>query len=621
MFNDDEDSNLFNKQINTNPIVIKPNINRQINFIPSKRTKIQTTSNVVVVVVIGMNALLLDNRIRTCNMCAYIYSLIRKTLKTNEMGAKVSIKSEDDQLENDEYKSDRNIHFRKCSGVLKDLCAYQPEKADATIRLPHSCYMILIGRLKNQDDMNIIRAMNESVGITSNRENDLNQIEYTIMQSEYIEAIFEYITLQHTTQQIQQSRRTHLVYEDNFNQSLFDIVQMNSSYDKLKAVCRKYLQSEDVDEAMHTHQCRVNKTYSYFSDKGLSDNESKALAFSLSFYTGTRSEACNRSASLIAHRAHSQVVEQRTEEEINEAAIIVYYLVKALSYIPFYWGHVTRACQLTDEELLIYRPGSLITWIQFSSSKKGKQVVNSKMFQNRNVLFKIYSLTGRPIQQFSNYEEEDEVLFLPHSTFLIFNRKTFPKQKKHVIYMRQVELGLCEWSVLWVDDKIFDENWENKQHMEYAAIKALDINVHFIPKSDTDTALSFLRSPFGQRLKNEKTFRIVTDMNRDNERCPHNAGARFIMALRQLGFNNQCLVFTGNQQQAQQHLRTLLNSHQQQNLQVSQQTNDLRRFINFDREATRTTNIQVSMFNNINTNIHLLRRNLNKQFSFQNRNK
>ena len=57
---------------------------------------------------------------------------------------------------------------------------------------------------------------------------------------------------------------------------------MNSSYDKLKAVCRKYLQSEDVDEAMHTHQCRVNKTYSYFSDKGLSDNESKALAFSLS---------------------------------------------------------------------------------------------------------------------------------------------------------------------------------------------------------------------------------------------------------------------------------------------------------------------------------------------------
>ncbi|CAF2686977.1 unnamed protein product [Rotaria sp. Silwood2] len=53
--------------------------------------------------------------------------------------------------------------------------------------------------------------------------------------------------------------------------------------------------------------------------------------------------------------------------------------------------------------------------------------------------------------------------------------------------------------------------------MEYAAVKALDMNVHCIPKSCTDSALSFLRSPFGQRLKNRDTFRIVTDMNRENE--------------------------------------------------------------------------------------------------------
>ncbi|CAF3808066.1 unnamed protein product [Rotaria sp. Silwood1] len=80
--------------------------------------------------------------------------------------------------------------------------------------------------------------------------------------------------------------------------------------------------------------------------------------------------------------------------------------------------------------------------------------------------------------------------------------------------MRQVELDLSKWSVLWVDNNIFDKNWENKQHMETAAAKALNLNVHFIPKSTTNSALSFLRSSFGQRLKNQDTFRIVTDMTR-----------------------------------------------------------------------------------------------------------
>ena len=173
-------------------------------------------------------------------------------------------------------------------------------------------------------------------------------------------------------------------------------------------------------------------------------------------------------------------------------------MIRALSYIPFYWEYVTRACQLTHDELQLYVPGSLISWIQFSSSKKGKKVVGSDAFKYRNTLFKIFSLTGRPIKQFSNYPEEDEVLFLPHSTFLVFNRKVhYAGGGKHVIYMRQVELGLCQWSVLLVDDKIFQEDWENKSHMEYAAIKALDINVHFIPKSSASSALSFLKSVFG----------------------------------------------------------------------------------------------------------------------------
>ncbi len=107
------------------------------------------------------------------------------------------------------------------------------------------------------------------------------------------------------------------------------------------------------------------------------------------------------------------------------------------------------------------------------------------------------------------------MLFLPHSTFFVFKHEVQFHGTQHTIYMRQVELGLSKWSVLWVDDRIFDENWENKAHMESAAARALNLNVHFIPKSSTASALTFLRSPFGQRLKNkfEKMYFVTQNCN------------------------------------------------------------------------------------------------------------
>ncbi|CAF4080948.1 unnamed protein product [Rotaria sordida] len=255
---------------------------------------------------------------------------------------------------------------------------------------------------------------------------------------------------------------------------------------------------------------------------------------------------------------------------------------QTLSHIPYYWGYVTRACQLKDDELQLYTTGALITWIQFSSSKKGKKVATNADFAGRNTFFKIYSLTGRPIQQFSNYPEEDEVLFLPHSTFLIFKHTISHHGTQHTIYMRQVELGLSAWSVLWVDDNIFNSKWENKTHMEYAAAKELNKNVHFIPKSSTENALSFLRSPFGQILKNRDTFRIVTDMHRDNEQPPHNAGARLIKQIRQVGFRNPCFVFTMHKDVCDQILKNELSERERKYTTVSTGTNDLRKFVNFE---------------------------------------
>lgn len=471
---------------------------------------------------------------------------------------------------------------RSVAEIITDLSRYNPTTADSSDRLSHDCYMILVGHIANADKLQMLKDMIQA------REDSISEegtaaASINIMECEEVEIILEHMTLQHTADELVDSRRKRLVYEDNFNPTLFEYMAHKASYDRLKAICYKYEANskENPDKVIREHADRADRTYRYFVDAGLQEDDALASAFAIAFYTGSRSEACSRGASLVARRGNGVVVEQITADEMKEASIILYYLVKGLSNIPYYWGYVTRACQLKENELKLYTPGALVTWLQFSSSKRGKNVVEGSGMEHRNTQFKIYSLTGRRIQQFSNYDHEDEVLFLPYSTFLVFKHVSSYHGKQHTIYMRQVELGLAKWSVLWVDDRIFVENWENKGHMEYAAAKALNMNVHFVPKSTTDYAISFLKSPFGQHLRNKDSFRIVTDMNRENEHPAHNAGARLIKKVRQLGFQNQCMVFTSSKQKGDEIMKKELTAQELKNTIVTTITDDLRRFVNF----------------------------------------
>ncbi|CAF3439536.1 unnamed protein product [Rotaria sp. Silwood2] len=117
--------------------------------------------------------------------------------------------------------------------------------------------------------------------------------------------------------------------------------------------------------------------------------------------------------------------------------------------------------------------------------------------------------------------------------------------------------------------------------MEKASTLGTEVNVHFIPKASTESALVFLRCDFGQRLENQPTFRIVTDMTRDEEIPPENAGARLLAAIRNLGFNNHCLVFTMNEQKAWEQVNALVPSSKRQNIFVTSELPVLENFINF----------------------------------------
>ncbi|CAF3709033.1 unnamed protein product [Rotaria sp. Silwood1] len=68
----------------------------------------------------------------------------------------------------------------------------------------------------------------------------------------------------------------------------------------------------------------------------LSIDDAQAAALALSFYTGTKSEAVSRGTSLVARQANEQVIEAKTKDEMNETAVLLFYLVKALSYLRYY---------------------------------------------------------------------------------------------------------------------------------------------------------------------------------------------------------------------------------------------------------------------------------------------
>ena len=69
---------------------------------------------------------------------------------------------------------------------------------------------------------------------------------------------------------------------------------------------------------------------------------------------------------------------------------------------------------------------------------------------------------------------------------------------------------------MWVDDKIFDKDYENKKLMELSIIQGRKRKIRFILKDSTELAMSYLRSALGKLyLKINRTqFRIISDMNR-----------------------------------------------------------------------------------------------------------
>ena len=326
--------------------------------------------------------------------------------------------------------------------------------------------------------------------------------------------------------------------------------------------------------AYNWHIDQMNKKYEQMTSNTLSINDKKACTLVLSYYTGYKANS-DRSSRNINACIRGDNSYKKTENWSDGVHFypVIYYLSKAISSLPFFWGYTIRCVQLTEAQTHVYEPGTVVTWLQWSSSKIG--TIPAPYFEKRNTWFYIYSFNSREISQFSVYSEEKEALYSPFSHFLVF--KKVYSNGKYKIYMRQIEIGLYIKNIVWVDDNILNSNWENKQLMEMAYYR--DKTLKIIPKISTATALAFITSfrPFikGGTVK----YKIISDMNRKNENPYYNAGARLVKALQDNGLGDiEIMIFTSSKEAALVELK-ILNVIMTNKIKITTNINDAINFL------------------------------------------
>jgi hypothetical protein len=331
--------------------------------------------------------------------------------------------------------------------------------------------------------------------------------------------------------------------------------------------------TSSVMKAYKNHLKKSEETYKDFETNRLTIDEKKACSLAISYYTGDKdnSDRISQNTNAVLRSSNSKKIISGWNEG-EKYFPIIYYLTKAISSLPFYWGYTLRCIDLSKEQAFSYQAGVVVTWLNWSSSAMGEKPT---VFSDRNCYFHIYSFSARDITKFSNYTAEKEALYPPFSHFLVF--KNIIEKGHHHIYMRQIEIGLYPNNIIWVDDNILNKDWENKKLMEMAYYNSKVLKI--IPKISTETALAFITS-FKNIINNGGCkYKIISDMTRNNESPSQNAGARFVKSLQDSGFKHlKVMIFTSSKQKALDELKKL-NAEINSNLQVTVSTNDAIKFL------------------------------------------
>jgi len=113
--------------------------------------------------------------------------------------------------------------------------------------------------------------------------------------------------------------------------------------------------------------------------------------------------------------------------------------INALSKIPSYRGTVYRGviCDLSD----YYPENRQFVWWSFSSCTKCLKVLESKLFLGKKgsgTLFIIECFSGKEIHEYSQFQQEDEVLLISARQFIVISRLNH-RPNLWIIHVKEIE--------------------------------------------------------------------------------------------------------------------------------------------------------------------------------------
>ena len=95
----------------------------------------------------------------------------------------------------------------------------------------------------------------------------------------------------------------------------------------------------------------------YFQDRRLAREDAECCVWALSFYTGEGSKEASRAGSLCIRQGNMVTVDPAAQEMVQNTGPVLYFLVRALQHLPYWWGSATRYLTLREEDRGLYQPG------------------------------------------------------------------------------------------------------------------------------------------------------------------------------------------------------------------------------------------------------------------------
>lgn len=121
------------------------------------------------------------------------------------------------------------------------------------------------------------------------------------------------------------------------------------SFEDLKNAIKKFTSSS---KEYNWHLTQMENNYKKVQVKNFTIEEKKGCALVLSYYTGFKdnSDRSSRNTNAVIRGMNSF---KKTEKwyDGKEFFTIIYYISKAISNLPLYWGYTVRCVQLTDEQI------------------------------------------------------------------------------------------------------------------------------------------------------------------------------------------------------------------------------------------------------------------------------